>query len=130
MVGRRVLLRVEKSPAQAGPVALAVRNLDLTDENGVSRLAGVSFEARSGEILGIAGVAGNGQSELLEVLAGIRPRQRRHGLPVGQAARNRSIANAANRRRVGIAHIPEDRQRARPGVGLLRVGEFLPRLPG
>ena len=72
MVGRKVLLEVEKAPATVGRTVLSVENLSVTDEHGVIRLKGVSFEIRAGEILGIAGVAGNGQSELLETIAGIR----------------------------------------------------------
>ncbi len=70
MVGRKVLLHVEKTPAQPGAVVLSVRDLGVTDTKGVQRLRGISFDLRAGEILGIAGVAGNGQSELLELLAG------------------------------------------------------------
>jgi ABC-type uncharacterized transport system ATPase subunit len=71
MVGRKVLLEVEKAPATVGRTVLSVDNLSVTDEHGVIRLKGVSFEIKAGEILGIAGVAGNGQSELLEALGGI-----------------------------------------------------------
>jgi simple sugar transport system ATP-binding protein len=111
MVGRRVLLRVEKAPALPGEVLLEVEELSLIDAQGVPRLKSVSFAVRAGEIVGIAGVAGNGQSELLEVLAGIRPatagrvRFRGRPLDLGRAT------NADGRRRAGIAHIPEDRHR-------------------
>ena len=71
MVGRKVLLEVEKRPATPGKVVLEVENLRVKDEHGVERLKGVSFNIRAGEILGIAGVAGNGQSELLQALGGI-----------------------------------------------------------
>jgi general nucleoside transport system ATP-binding protein len=111
MVGRRVLLRVEKGPARPGPVVLEVRDLRLVDWQGVERLRGLSFDLRAGEILGIAGVAGNGQSELLEVLAGIQPATggavRFKGRPLDLS----SMANADERRQVGIAHVPEDRHR-------------------
>jgi simple sugar transport system ATP-binding protein len=103
MVGRRVLLRVEKGPAQPGPVLLEVRNLSLTDDKGVARLKSVSFDVRAGEILGIAGVAGNGQSELLEVIAGYAPATggevRFKGRPLDLSSR----ANADARRDAGIA---------------------------
>ena len=66
MVGRKVLLEVEKGPAKPGEVVLKVEDLRVRDEHKVERLKGVSFEIRAGEILGIAGVAGNGQSELME----------------------------------------------------------------
>ena len=111
MVGRRVLLTVEKAPAKSGSVALAVKGLDLTEENGVRRLSGISFELYSGEILGIAGVAGNGQSELLEVLAGIRPATQGSVHLVGKPLDVSRSSNAHGRRQVGIAHIPEDRHR-------------------
>jgi len=110
MVGRRVLLRVEKVPAKPGAVLLEVENLSLTDR-GVVRLKSVSFALRAGEILGVAGVAGNGQSELLEVLAGIRAATggavRYKGAPLALDG----ITNADDRRDAGIAHIPEDRHR-------------------
>src|SRR5208283_5650696 len=73
MVGRKVILKIDKGPAHPGKVALEARNLVVRDDRGVVRVDGVSFVLREGEILGVAGVAGNGQSELLEALAGIRP---------------------------------------------------------
>ena len=72
MVGRRVLLRVEKGPANPGEVLLSVENLVVKDDLGVTRVKDVSFSVRAGEIVGIAGVAGNGQSELLESVSGMR----------------------------------------------------------
>ena len=72
MVGRRVLLRVEKGPASPGAPQLSVDNLVVKDDLGVPRVKGVSFSVRAGEIVGIAGVAGNGQSELLEAVSGMR----------------------------------------------------------
>ena len=73
MVGRRVLLRVDEEAGRAAARRCCeVENLGYVDEKGVRRFSEVSFEVRAGEIVGIAGVAGNGQSELLEVLAGIR----------------------------------------------------------
>src|SRR5690606_3176013 len=72
MVGRRVLLRVEKGDAKPGAVKLAVRNLTVEDSRGVTMVDGVSLDVRAGEIVGIAGVAGNGQSELIEAISGIR----------------------------------------------------------
>src|SRR5215510_15890313 len=73
MVGRRVSLRVDKTPAHPGEAVLEVADLRVEDALGVERVKGMSFTVRRGEIVGIAGVAGNGQSELLEALAGIRP---------------------------------------------------------
>ena len=112
MVGRKVLLRVDKGAAQPGEVLLEARNLEAVDDTGVRRLKDVSLTVRRGEILGIAGVAGNGQSELLEVLCGIRKpasgelEVNGHVLWSGQER-----TDARRVRRIGLAHIPEDRQR-------------------
>ena len=110
MVGRKVLLRVQKAPAKPGPVVLEVENLSVTDEAGVARLSDVSLTVRAGEILGIAGVAGNGQSELLAVLGGLRPatsgRITMNGAALPLSGRQ---ANGQTRRAAGIAHVPEDR---------------------
>src|SRR5271168_609384 len=73
MVGRKVILKVDKGPAHPGKVVLEARDLVVRDDRGVTRVEDMSFALRRGEIVGIAGVAGNGQSELLEALAGIRP---------------------------------------------------------
>ena len=72
MVGRRVLLRVEKGPANPGKTLLEVQNLVVKDDMGVTRVKDVSFSVRAGEIVGIAGVSGNGQTELLESISGMR----------------------------------------------------------
>ena len=113
MVGREVLLRVEKKPMRTGEVVLSVENLSLADAGDVERLRDISFQVRAGEIVGIAGVSGNGQSELLETLAGIRPfgsgRIMFKGRDVGAAAHDRA---ASAMRRFGLAHVPEDRQRS------------------
>ncbi len=110
MVGRKVLLEVEKKPATPGKVVLSVQDLRVKDEIGVERLKGVSFEIRAGEILGIAGVAGNGQSELLAALGGIQPATgavTMNGAPLPLSGHD---ANGRARREAGIAHVPEDRQ--------------------
>jgi simple sugar transport system ATP-binding protein len=101
MVGRDVLLRVEKSAAKPRDVRLAVRNLSYG-----SKLDDVSFDVRAGEILGIAGVEGNGQTELIEVLAGLR---RASGGGVALEGRDISKLSARAVRELGVAHIPEDR---------------------
>ena len=111
MVGRKVLLRIDKSAAKPSKEMLQVKDLQVTDEAGVLRLKGVSFNIRAGEILGIAGVAGNGQSELLEVLGGYRTAQGQilvNGAPIDISGQN---ADGQSRRKYGIAHVPEDRQR-------------------
>ncbi|MCO8145249.1 ABC transporter ATP-binding protein [Rhodovulum tesquicola] len=110
MVGRKVLLHLDKKPAAPGRTVLAVENLRVTDIDGVERLRGVSLTVRAGEILGIAGVAGNGQSQLLGVLGGTLPASgivRIEGQAIDLSARNAGQA----RRAAGIAHVPEDRQR-------------------
>jgi ABC-type uncharacterized transport system ATPase subunit len=105
MVGREVLLRVEKTTAKPGAAVLVVRNLSLT-----SRLHGVSFEVRSGEIVGIAGVEGNGQTELMEALAGLVGRGQLTG-QIDFEGENITELSARHHRERGIAHVPEDRHR-------------------
>jgi len=107
MVGRRVLLEVEKGPARPGRDLLAVEHLRVRDDRGVVRVRDVSFTVRSGEIVGIAGVAGNGQSELLEALAGLRPAAGGRMLVAGEPVGSGGLV----RRRRGLAHVPEDRRR-------------------
>jgi ABC-type uncharacterized transport system ATPase subunit len=111
MVGRKVLLRVEKTPANPGKVVLDIKGLRVVDDKGVERLKGIDLQVRAGEILGIAGVAGNGQSELLEVLGG-------YATGTGEVRMNGELlelsgkhADGQSRRARGIAHVPEDRQR-------------------
>jgi len=111
MVGRKVILRVDKAPARVGDPVLEVKDLVVEDGLGVERVKRVSFTVRRGEIVGVAGVAGNGQSELLEAVAGIRPVKsgeiRLKTAPLGDAA-----ARSPRRlRRLGLAHVPEDRHR-------------------
>ncbi len=111
MVGRKVLLRVQKTPAKPGAPVLEVENLCVTDISGVERLRDISFTIRAGEVLGLAGVAGNGQSELLEVLGGMmraRGVVRMHGTALDLSGPR---ADGQSRRAAGIAHVPEDRQR-------------------
>jgi general nucleoside transport system ATP-binding protein len=103
MVGRDVLLSVEKSAAQPKDVVLSVRNLRF----GV-KLNDVSFEVRAGEIVGIAGVEGNGQTELIEILAGL---ERASGGQISLGGEDITRLTARRRTELGIAHIPEDRHR-------------------
>jgi len=109
MVGRRVLLEVDKAPPKVGETVMEVRNLSVTDIHKVKRLKNVSFELKRGEILGIAGVAGNGQSELLEVIAGIGAASGGEIVMHGESIDVSKHANAQLRRRRGIGHVPEDR---------------------
>lgn len=111
MVGRKVLLRVDKAPAKPGEKVLEVRDLNITDDKGVHRLKGVSFDVRAGEILGIAGVAGNGQSELLEVLGGYEKATGEILVNGEKIDLTGSKSDGQSRRARGIAHVPEDRQR-------------------
>jgi ABC-type uncharacterized transport system ATPase subunit len=111
MVGRKVLLRVEKGPAAPREPVLEVRDLEVVDEQGVRRVKGIGFDVRAGEIVGIAGVAGNGQSELLEALAGIR-RPRGGSITV----RGVTVIDPAQARGQKLGHVPEDRLR----MGLVR----------
>ena len=111
MVGRKVLLRVEKTPAQTGDTILDIKDLNVTDEKGVHRLKGINLTVKAGEILGIAGVAGNGQSELLEVLGGYEKATGTitiNGEPLDLTGAH---SDGRSRRARGIAHVPEDRQR-------------------
>ncbi|KAA0681049.1 ABC transporter ATP-binding protein [Roseomonas genomospecies 6] len=116
MVGRKVLLRVEKAPAKPGPPVLEVAGLRVRDGAGVERVKGVGLTVRAGEIVGIAGVSGNGQSELLEALAGMRPLVGGSVRLRGEELADRPARfNARGLRALGVGHVPEDRQR----VGLV-----------
>ena len=123
MVGRKVLLRVEKRPAAPGEVLLRAEQLEYTDGAGVRRVKDVSLSVRRGEIVGIAGVAGNGQSELLALLSGITRPDRgaltvngsvlytRVAADAGVADAAPEAADARRMRAAGLGHVPEDRQR-------------------
>ena len=110
MVGREVLLRVEKPDAKAGAEVLAVNGLSISGRDGGKRLDNVSFEARASEIVGIAGVEGNGQTELIEALAGLIPGSHVSG-SVSFEGRDITRIDARKRKELGIAHVPEDRHR-------------------
>ncbi len=111
MVGRKVLLRVEKAPARPGDTVLQVEGLRVVDAQGVERLRGVDLEVRKGEILGLAGVAGNGQSHLLEVLGGMRAATGRVAVNGRDLPLAGPGADGRARRAAGVGHVPEDRQR-------------------
>jgi len=106
MVGREVILQVEKSAARPGAAVLQVEDLLVAGSGGIPAVFGVNLEVHAGEILGIAGVSGNGQTELVEAIAGLRP------IDVGRVVLNgQDITHAPvrARRQQGMAHIPEDR---------------------
>jgi ABC-type uncharacterized transport system ATPase subunit len=109
MVGREVLERIERGTSAPGPVVLALDGVEADNDKGLPALRGVSLEVRAGEILGIAAVAGNGQSELAQVVTGLRPCRGRV-LVNGDEIENRPAGEAIRR---GVAHVPEDRT----GVG-------------
>ncbi|MCD6555242.1 MAG: ABC transporter ATP-binding protein [Anaerolineae bacterium] len=108
MVGREVLLRVERQPIQLGPVRLSLEDLWAEGDRGVPALRGVSLSVRAGEILGIAGVSGNGQRELAEVIAGLRVPTRGRvsidGVDTSGWPPDRLLKH-------GLAYIPEERMR-------------------
>lgn len=113
MVGRRVVLTVNKPPARPGPPVLQVRRLTCVTDTGHHALRGVSFEVRAGEIFGIAGVEGNGQTELVEILTGLRAATAGEVLLEGVPILNRDPREIRQR---GVSHVPEDR--LRNGVAL------------
>lgn len=110
MVGREVLLRVEKPEPKIGEQELVVNNLTLLKRDGSKPIDGVSFQVRKGEIVGVAGVEGNGQTELMEALAGLVESNQLSG-EINFEGQDIAHAGARSRRELGIAHIPEDRHR-------------------
>ena len=108
MVGRKVILQVEKGPARPGEVVLQIDGLRVKDDRNHMAVDGVDLTVREGEIVGIAGVQGNGQTELVEALTGLRPvasgRVRLLGRPIDHATPRDIIES-------GVGHIPEDRQK-------------------
>lgn len=109
MVGRRVLLQVEKGEASPGEVLLSVRNLTVKDSRGVTMVDNVSLDVRAGEIVGIAGVAGNGQSQLLDAITGVRKAVSGTVTLDGEPVDLTGAAEPADLRARGMAHVPEDR---------------------
>ena len=107
IVGRDVLLRVEKTDAKPAATVLEVRDLRVTGRHGIA-VEEVSFAVRAGEIVGIAGIEGNGQTELIEALAGLR---RPDAGSVEFEGRDVTYLSARELKELGIAHIPEDRHR-------------------
>lgn len=107
MVGRTVLFRVEKEAQPPGDVVLGVENVSALNDKGLPALRSISFQVHAGEILGIAGVAGNGQREMAEVITGLRRCTAGRVLVRGQVISNRPARIAIER---GVGHIPEDRR--------------------
>ena len=108
MVGRSVMLQVEKSIADPGDVVLKIDELEVNDDRGQIALDGLSFEVRAGEILGVAGVEGNGQRELVEAITGLRKPS------VGVMEIDGEELTSGSPRQItkkGVAHIPEDREK-------------------
>jgi len=108
MVGREVLFRLERKRVERGKVVLEIRNLHALNDKRLPAVKGVSFTVREGEILGVAGVAGNGQRELVEVITGLRNATKGEVLILGADVANRSPGEIADK---GVAHIPEERIR-------------------
>jgi simple sugar transport system ATP-binding protein len=121
MVGRPVQLTVDKKLASAGDVVLKVTDLTVLDADGRTHVENVSFEVHAGEIVGIAGVQGNGQTELVEALTGLR--KATSGV-IALDGKDLTHSNPRERHQMGMAHIPEDRQR-QGLVGGLSVAENL-----
>jgi simple sugar transport system ATP-binding protein len=111
MVGRSVQLEADRSPAEVGDVVLRAEGLTWRDVSGAARLTDVSFDLRAGEILGVAGVSGNGQSELLDLLSGIAPVQDGNIEFAGRRVDRRAPLTPSEMRDLALAHVPEDRHR-------------------
>ncbi|WP_082812635.1 ATP-binding cassette domain-containing protein [Cellulomonas timonensis] len=123
MVGREVLLRIAHTPANPGATVLGVDGLTVVDDRGVTVIDGLSLQVRSGEIVGIAGVEGNGQSELAAAVAGMQ------GIDAGRialAGKDVSGATVAARRAAGLAYIPEDRHEVGTGPSLSVTENLIP----
>lgn len=106
MVGREIVLRVSRRKVRMGKVVLEVKNLEALSDREISALKGISFSVHEGEILGIAGVAGNGQREMAEVITGLRKATGGQVLLYGQDIINKSPKQIIE---AGVGHIPEDR---------------------
>jgi len=108
MVGRDVVLRIDKAEAHPAEVVLRVTDLFVKSQRGLESLKGVSLEVRASEIVGIAGVDGNGQTELVEAIVGLR---RANSGKI--ALKDRDITRASTRKTIeaGVSHVPEDRHR-------------------
>jgi simple sugar transport system ATP-binding protein len=108
MVGREVLLSVEKKPAKPGEVVLDIEGLQVIDDRDLMAVDDLSLQVRAGEVMGVAGVQGNGQTELVEALTGLRSVESGKVTMLGQDTTGKSPRGITE---VGIAHVPEDRQK-------------------
>jgi general nucleoside transport system ATP-binding protein len=108
MVGREVLLRVEKRPSEPGDKLLELREVSVNDDRGLPAVRDVSFDVHASEIVGLAGVEGNGQSELIEAITGLRAAD---GGEIVVGGRTITHPTARKMLDAGVGHIPEDRQR-------------------
>ncbi len=108
MVGREVLLRVEKTHAEPGEPLLTVEDLRVHDERGLEAVRGISLQVRAGEIVGVAGVDGNGQTELVEAITGLRHIDAGRIVAAGKDVTSEGARGCLE---AGVGHIPEDRQR-------------------
>ncbi|MBN1877479.1 MAG: ABC transporter ATP-binding protein [Anaerolineae bacterium] len=117
MVGREVLFRLDKSPRHPGEKVLVLRDVYADNDKGLPALQGINFDIRQGEIFGIAGVAGNGQRELAEVITGLRKVKGQHGhiYVNGQDQTNKAPLDMIH---AGVSHIPADR------IGMGAVGNM------
>ena len=112
MVGRSVLLRINKTEAKKGEIVFCVNNLQVKDDLDVMRVKDVNFEIHKGEILGLAGVTGNGQTELLEALSGIRKIESGEIQLFDETISDQNnFLNPKELKEKGLVHVPEDRQR-------------------
>ena len=108
MVGREVLLRVAKTPAHPGEPLVEVEDLHVVDDRGIEKVRGMSFEVRAGEIVAIAGIDGNGQTELIDAMTGLHPVA---SGTVRVGGEDVTGASARGHLEAGLGHIPQDRQR-------------------
>ncbi len=108
MVGREVLLHVEKGPSSPGDTLLEVRDLHVFDDRGIEKVRGLSLDIRAGEIVGLAGIDGNGQTELIDTMTGLR---KAASGTVKISGEDVTTTSAHRHFEAGLGHIPEDRQR-------------------
>jgi len=108
MVGREIILSIDKEPATPGDATLQIRNLDVADDRGYTAVTDLSFDVRAGEIFGVAGVEGNGQRELVEAITGMRPKL---GGTVELDGVDITGASPRQVDELGVGHVPEDRNK-------------------